>query len=235
MKIRNLAIYLLSALPLGLSSATYHHEFGTIAEDGGVVSHTFTLPAGTSPLSVINAFPGCPCISVDYPKRPLKAGEPMKITLKYNPERQKGHFTKSVYLRLNGDRRDTLLVTGTVKRFRPRVDKSKYAHEYGLGLCLDRKAIDFGAMRAGTEKTLTIPMANSYQIGMELDLRPAGRDSSMLSIPYGLKLEPETVSQFRIDIKVPANDGTMAPELYVRPVIHGVEVDSIPVKVRIIR
>ncbi len=89
MKIRNLAIYLLSALPLGLSSATYHHEFGTIAEDGGVVSHTFTLPAGTSPLSVINAFPGCPCISVDYPKRPLKAREPMKITLKYNPERQK--------------------------------------------------------------------------------------------------------------------------------------------------
>lgn len=235
MKIRNLAIYLLSVLPLGLSSATYHHEFGTIAEDGGVVSHTFTLPAGTSPLSVINAFPGCPCISVDYPKRPLKAGEPMKITLKYNPERQKGHFTKSVYLRLNGDRRDTLLVTGTVKRFRPRVDKSKYAHEYGLGLCLDRKTIDFGTMRVGTEKTLTIPMANSYQIGMELDLRPAGRDSSMLSIPYGLKLEPETVSQFRIDIKVPDNAGTMAPELYVRPVIHGVEVDSIPVKVRIIR
>lgn len=235
MKIRNLAIYLLSVLPLGLSSATYHHEFGTIAEDGGVVSHTFTLPAGTSPLSVINAFPGCPCISVDYPKRPLKAGEPMKITLKYNPERQKGHFTKSVYLRLNGDRRDTLLVTGTVKRFRPRVDKSKYAHEYGLGLCLDRKTIDFGTMRAGTEKTLTIPMANSYQIGMELDLRPAGRDSSMLSIPYGLKLEPETVSQFRIDIKVPDNAGTMTPELYVRPVIHGVEVDSIPVKVRIIR
>ncbi len=103
------------------------------------------------------------------------------------------------------------------------------------GLCLDRKAIDFGTMRAGTEKTLTIPMANSYQIGMELDLRPAGRDSSMLSIPYGLKLESETVSQFRIDIKVPDNAGTMAPELYVRPVIHGVEVDSIPVKVRIIR
>lgn len=43
-----------------------------------------------------------------------------------------------------------------------------------LGLCLDRKTIDFGTMRAGTEKTLTIPMANSYQIGMELDLRPAG-------------------------------------------------------------
>lgn len=104
-----------------------------------------------------------------------------------------------------------------------------------LGLCLDRKTIDFGTMRVGTERTLTIPMANSYQIGMELDLRPAGRDSSMLSIPYGLKLESETVSQFRIDIKVPDNAGTMAPELYVRPVIHGVEVDSIPVKVRIIR
>ncbi len=228
-------LFLISAaMPAGICAATYHHEFGTIAEDGGVVAHTFTLPAGNAPLSVIKAFPGCPCITVDYPKRPVKAGEPLKIQLKYDPERQNGHFTKSVYLRLSGDRRDTLVVTGTVKRIRPRVDPAKYPYEYGLGLRLDRKAIDFGTMRPGTARTLTIPMANSYQIGMELDLRPAGNDSTMLDIPFGLKLQPETKSQFKVTLSVPADAPKSAPELYVRPVIHGVEVDSIPVKVRII-
>ncbi|WP_295730802.1 DUF1573 domain-containing protein [uncultured Muribaculum sp.] len=222
-------------IPCAMSAATYHHEFGTIAEDGGVVSHTFTLSSGDKPISVVNAFPGCPCVTVDYPRRLVKGGEPLKILLKYDPERQKGHFTKSVYLRLSGGRRDTLVVTGTVKRLRPRVDPSRYPNEFGLGLCLDREFIDFGTMRRGTAKTLTIPMANSYQIGMALDLRPQGRDSSMLSIPFGLKIGPESLSQFKVSLSIPGDAPEGTPRCHIRPVIHGVEVDSIPVRVRIIR
>ena len=221
-------------------AATYRHEFGTVREDGGVVTHTFTLPAGKTATGVINAFPGCPCVSVDYPKRPVKAGEPLKIVLKYDPERQKGHFTKSVYLRLTGDRRDTLVVTGTIKRNRPLIDVAGYPADFGLGLRLDRYNIDFGTMRPGTSKTLTIPMVNGYDAVMGLDLQPSGRDSTLLFVPYGLKLGPGAKSKIQVTLSVPedynpSGQNATTPDLYLMPLIHSMEVDSIPVKVRISR
>jgi hypothetical protein len=219
-------------LPALCSAATLHHEFGTIIEDGGVVSHTFSLAPGKTALSVINAFPGCPCVKADYPKRPVKAGEPLNVTVTYNPENQQGHFTRSVYLRLTGERRDTLVITGTVKRVRPKLS-DEFPNEFGLGLCLKMTSIDFGTMRPGEVKTLTIPMANSYQASMSLDLQPAGADSTMIAVPYGLKLRACTRSEFKVTLALPKDAKPGKPDVSLQPVINGCLVDRIPLKVRI--
>ncbi|MDE7442758.1 MAG: DUF1573 domain-containing protein, partial [Muribaculaceae bacterium] len=119
------AIVLALLFPVS-ASAVHHHEFGTIKEEGGTVSHTFVLPAASSPQTILHAFPGCPCVKVDYPRQTVKAGEPINVTVIFDPEKQKGHFTKSVYLRLNDNRRDTLVITGTIERTRPLIDISGY-------------------------------------------------------------------------------------------------------------
>lgn len=226
----------------GASATVYRHDFGTVAEAGGAVTHKFTLPAGSDALSVTGVRSGCPCVTVDYPRRPLKAGVPLDVTLRFDPGRQQGRFVKSVYLRLSGGRRDTLVVTGSVERTRPRIDISGYPADFGAGLRLDRAVIDFGRVRRGTKKEITVPLMNAYEVGMNLDFSVGGRDSSMVTVPYGLKLAPLGRSEIKIVISVPdsvagmsGNSARYVPDIFLKPEVNGYPCFRIPVNASVRR
>lgn len=237
-----LALSVAAALSLGASAAVYRHDFGTIVEDGGVVAHRFALPGGTASLSVTVVRSGCPCVTVDYPHRSLDAGVPLDVTLRFDPGRQQGHFVKSVYLRLSGGRRDTLVVTGNVERARTRIDISGYPADFGAGLRLDRAVIDFGRVRRGEKKEITVPVMNAYEVGMNLDFSVGGRDSLMVTVPYGLKLGPLGHSEIKVVIDIPDSLSGMSngcaryvPDIFLKPDVNGYSCFKIPVRASIRR
>lgn len=221
---------ILCVLPLLAQSRTFHHEFGEIKEEGGVVKHVFTIPAEKRAQSVVNAFVTCPCLKVNYDKAGVAAGKGMKIEVAYDPAKQQGHFTKYVYLKLNDSRRDTLMVTGTVKRVRPVIDRSGFPEHFGMGFMIDRREINFGTVRPGEQKSVKVPVLNGYEAGMALDVIPEGKGGEMLSVPYGLKLGPGGKSKLEVRLSVPKDAKPGAYGAVLVPCVHGMRVEPVPVK-----
>lgn len=223
-----LAILLVIITAPAISARTYRHDFGTVDMAAGPVNHKFQLAPSKTPVSILKAFPGCPCVKAEYSKQPFKAGQPIDVTYTLDPKGIKGHFTKSIYLRLSDGRRDTLRVTGTVTGSIETPVK-KYPYPFGMGFQLKTPKINLGKVARGTKKTITIPFVNGYEAGMMLDIVPQGRDASMLFIPYGKKIGPITESEFTIIINIPADAKRGKIEAQLLPVINGFKVDPVPV------
>ena len=93
------------------------HDFGTIDENGGPVSHEFEFTnTGDGALMIINATASCGCTRPDYPKKPIAAGKKGKIKVTYLPAGRPGEFNKSVTVKTNAKkgRKVTLKIKGFV-------------------------------------------------------------------------------------------------------------------------
>ncbi len=90
------------------------HDFGTIKEADGPVSHEFEFKnTGNSPLVIISASASCGCTRPEYPKEPIKPGKSGKIKVTYNPAGRPGEFDRSVKLKTNvKKKRYVLKITG---------------------------------------------------------------------------------------------------------------------------
>ncbi len=87
------------------------HDFGTIAEDGGNVSHEFRFTnTGDAPLLILNATASCGCTTPKYPKQPIAPGKTGKIKVSYNPNGRPGEFDKTVTVRTNVKRQKRVTV-----------------------------------------------------------------------------------------------------------------------------
>ena len=91
------------------------HDFGTINEVDGPVSYSFEFTnTGDEPLVIINANASCGCTRPEYSKEPIRPGKKGKIKVTYNPAGRPGEFDKEVKIRINGNKRPILRVTGVV-------------------------------------------------------------------------------------------------------------------------
>mgnify|MGYP001078726148 FL=1 len=93
------------------------HDFGTIAEDGGNVTHEFKFTnTGDAPLMIVNASASCGCTRPSYPKKPVAPGKTDKIKVTYVPVGRPGEFVKTVTVKTNVKKQKTikLKIKGTV-------------------------------------------------------------------------------------------------------------------------
>lgn len=94
------------------------HDFGTIAENGGPVSHEFEfINSGDAPLMVVNATASCGCTRPDFPKKPVAASKKGKIKVTYLPAGRPGEFNKTVTVKTNAKKKGkkvTLRIKGFV-------------------------------------------------------------------------------------------------------------------------
>ena len=93
------------------------HDFGTIREDDGTVTHVFGFTnTGSSPLVIISATASCGCTHPKYSPEPVKPGEKGSISVSYNPAHRPGEFDKTIKVRTNDPKhkRVNLRITGIV-------------------------------------------------------------------------------------------------------------------------
>ncbi len=102
------------------------YDFGTIAEDGGNVTHEFVFTnTGDAPLMIVSATASCGCTRPSFPKKPVAPGKSDKIKVTYVPAGRPGEFVKSVTVKSNAAKNKTvrLKIKGTVTPKKTAADK----------------------------------------------------------------------------------------------------------------
>ena len=166
------------------------HDFGTIQEKDGKVSHTFIFTNRTREVVTINDVNAwCGCTTAQFSKEPVRPGKTTRVTLTYNPDHRPGKFSKEAVLMLNGGKYYTRIwVKGNVfGMHHPVTEDHPYA--YGEGLYMSHRVLPFPPMQVGEERSVRLLVANDTKQPMTIEFvrRP---DNRVLQFPQRLQLKP---------------------------------------------
>lgn len=79
------------------------HDFGTIQEDNGSVSHTFKIDnQGDMPLVITRVIASCGCTTPDWTKEPIAPGKSGEVKITFDPKGRPGPFAKTISVYSNG-------------------------------------------------------------------------------------------------------------------------------------
>ena len=198
--------------PSPLHFAEASHDFGTVEEAGGKVSHTFHFEnISDAPVVIVDATSSCGC---------TRAGFSRKVTL----------FTSQ------GRLAEQLTITGCVKP-RPKSLAERYPLAAGSGIRLESNAHSFGYVEHGTpaqsaigivndsDRTATLHLAHDTASGLltlRYPARLAPHESASINFGYILADDCPTYGTLR-DILTIEIDGTPSP---YRLIISGIAIDS---------
>lgn len=109
------ALWAKSQAKIEFTEKTYN--FGTIPENGGKVSHSFTFTnKGDANLVIMDAYADCGCTVPEFPKQPIKPGGTGTIKVTYNPQYRPGPFVKNITVKSNASNKKVVVkISGTVK------------------------------------------------------------------------------------------------------------------------
>ena len=86
-----------------ISSEVVSHDFGTIKEADGKVTHTFEISnSGDMPLVITRVIASCGCTTPEWPKEPIAPGKNAQIKVTFDPAGRPGPFTKTISVYSNG-------------------------------------------------------------------------------------------------------------------------------------
>lgn len=132
----SLIIYLLLSATTAIAQSLIFDnstwDFGTIAEDGGEVSHTFNFKnVSPSPIVIINATTTCGCTVPQYSKRPIASGAEATMEITYDPLYRPGRFVREVKIYTSvSPEPEIIKIVGDVT---PRKKSVQESHPYLLG------------------------------------------------------------------------------------------------------
>lgn len=92
------------------------HDFGTIKEGDGPVTHIFEVKnTGDAPLVITRVMSSCGCTTPTFNREPIAPGKTSKITVTYNPAGRVYPFVKTISVYSNGKEGPLVLtIKGTV-------------------------------------------------------------------------------------------------------------------------
>ena len=83
--------------PAELEFSERVHDFGSIQEENGKVTHVFEFTnVGNKPLTLTNVRASCGCTTPEWPKEPIAPKKSGYIKVTYNPSGRPGNFNKSI-------------------------------------------------------------------------------------------------------------------------------------------
>lgn len=179
------------------------HDFGTIDEAAGKVSHSFRLTnVGKDPVTILYVRSGCNCVKAEAPRAPIAPGASANLTVTYDPANRAGNFYKEVSIVAADKRFNKVQIKGTVKPRKKKTDAS-LCHDLGHGLLANHDQLDFGRMGAGQEKTLELRFVNDFPVGLKLSFEIEKADPTIdVVIPYSCILAPDGEDRLRVTVRV---------------------------------
>lgn len=165
-------------------------DFGTIREEQGRVSHTFTGENRSErPVVILDVVTSCGCTVPQFSRKPVLPGEKTQITVTFDPANRPGTFSKELGIYSSERRRiATLTVRGNVTP-RPRSIEERYPFDAGGGVRLSTTTAAFAYLYTGQRMQTTIGAVNTSGRKVRLYLRPQ-EQSGLLSITYPHELAP---------------------------------------------
>lgn len=156
------------------------HNFGTIEELGGKVSHTFIYTNyGKKAVAIALATTHCDCAKVTYSKQPIRPGGKTKITVTYDPDGHPGMFSKAIQVRLtDGSYAAQCRIAGKVKEAK-RTLEQRFPYVLGGGLRADLQTLDFSGARIGSTSSLFMRIVNTTKKKMVVNFAVSPKTSDV--------------------------------------------------------
>ncbi len=171
-----IAVTLLFTLLYGISDAKVvfeknSHDFGVIAEDGGVVEHIFSLRnTSAEPVVIVNTYSSCGCTKAEFSRKPIMPDSVATIKVTFNPMNYPGVFARKItVITAEGALKESLLITGTVTP-RKKTVAERYPIELGGGVRVATNAHSFGYVEHGRAKQSTFEIINTSSKGVTLSV-----------------------------------------------------------------
>ena len=198
---------------------SFEHEawdFGTIAETGGTVEHTFRFTNdGLKPVVVVQVGVTCGCMKPAFSQAPVVPGGEGEIRIAYDPADRPGAFDKAIYVYTDGNRRMTLRIRGSVTP-RPETDADRFPAELGGGLRLSAKEVNFRMVEQRHERRLTLRCLNTSQTETALGAELVGQSPYLrVETPVRLAAGAEGGIAFVCDLSGAEVWGSFADTCYL--------------------
>ncbi|TMI74123.1 MAG: DUF1573 domain-containing protein [Bacteroidetes bacterium] len=201
------------------------HDFGTILEKNGKVTHTFTFRNNAKTAVIINdIYSACGCVGNIISKDPVKPGAKGKVTITFNPDYKSGFFSKEIVVYSNnGQEYNRIWVQGVVTAAEHPVEED-YPYNFGKGLYLRLKVMAFGYVKPGETKQMQLHYANATNREMEMKFVIDGNKSGLVFTSPG-KIGPKQrgVINFSYTMPATATDDVM---IRVYPYVNGTRLDE---------
>lgn len=163
------------------------HNFGTIKEEGGLVSHNFEFTnIGKAPLIITKVMSSCGCTVSEWPKEPILPGAKGVIKTSYNPKGRPGPFNQSITIYSNASASgDVITLRGQV---RPREKTVEEIYRRKIGeLGIANSHLSFGKVLVDQTKVDTIKVFNFSSEPLRISFENLPKHISVLSIPNEIK------------------------------------------------
>lgn len=96
-------------------------DFGTIKEDGGPVTHTFTIEnVGNKPMVIRGIYISCGCTTSTHTKEAIMPGEKGQINVTLDPKGMEGQYIKTIFVHTNTkQRKKEIFIRAKIERASP--------------------------------------------------------------------------------------------------------------------
>ena len=195
-----------------IDSLSAIHNFGTIAEERGTVSHSFTLHnVSDQQMVILRVNTDCGCTTPTYDRTAVAPGDSIPILITYNPLNRPGSFVKytRVYTSVDPSKPVKLTIKGNVATLgRPTPMSARYQQEIGA-LQVSNLFLDFPLQPAGAENTIRLMLNNptGQPLEVSLDTLPSFLTSSLRHATLAA-YEPEEI------FLTAHTDGSVAPGIH---------------------
>ena len=196
---RFLPILLLSALLLffgrvtaqtkALTFSAPRYDFATIAEDGGVVSHTFVCEnSSQKPVVILKVSGGCSCTTADFSREPILPGKRSAVTIHFDPMNQPAGALARKVVVTTSEGNAIVTFTGTIIPRKKDV-LEQYPILLGDGVRIESNSHAFGYVEHGVTIRSSIGIVNNSTKPVSITLTPTTK-SGVLDIRYPTTLQP---------------------------------------------
>ena len=220
-----------------LSFEMQRHDFGTIAEDGGVVSHTFEFTNATNkPIVVLDVTGGCSCTKAIFPRQPILPGKSSKIDINFDPMNQpEGNFFRKIVI-TTSEGRQTISISGSITPRKKSIEE-QYPIILSNGVRLEVNHHAFGYVEHSKVMRSGFGIINTSNHTISIRLIPSVESGQLsLSYPTTLVAHQSGVIDFGYALTAGCNKyGTLQDVLYIdidgirTPyplIINGIAIDS---------
>lgn len=178
------------------------HNFGVIAEDGGVVEHTFVGRNSTdAPIVILDVSAGCSCTKATYSRKPIMPGRECEVRVVFDPMNQpEGVFNrKAVVMTSQGN--IPLTISGTITP-RRRSIAEQYPLQLGGGVRIETNAHAFGYVEHGKRIQSSIGIINTSKTATTISIK-AVETSGALEISAPKTLQPSQQGTIEFGYYIP--------------------------------
>lgn len=209
------------------------HNFGTIQEKNGKVSHTFIFQnTGKTPVSIDDIHSTCGCIGKMVTQGAIKPGGKGKVTITFDPGYKSGFFSKEiVVLSNNKEQYNRIWVEGNIQAMDHPIEEN-YPYNFGHGLYLRLKVMAFGYLAVGETKRMELHYANATDKEMTLQFVPEVKRIGLKFTNPGT-LKPGQRGVVYVEYTMPQGSAEQVL-LKLVPVVNGVKLGE-TVDVRVLK